>query len=65
IIHAGVGKASFGKDKIYENIAAFIAKLIQLKPSASKGIYLRGISVSTTMSPGFKVDPIDVRAVVK
>ncbi|MEE4242416.1 MAG: 50S ribosomal protein L1 [Desulfopila sp.] len=65
IVHAGVGKASFGKEKVYENILAFINRLIQLKPSSSKGIYLRGISVSTTMSPGFKVDPVDVRALLK
>lgn len=65
IIHAGVGKASFGVEKLQENIIAFIAKLIQLKPSSSKGIYLRRIAVSTTMSPGFKIDPLDVRALVK
>ncbi len=65
IVHAGIGKASFGKDKIVENLLAFIEKLIQLKPSSSKGIYLKGISVSTTMSAGFKVDPLDVRALIK
>ncbi len=65
IVHAGVGKKSFGKDKISENVLAFIEKLIQLKPSSSKGIYLKGISVSTTMSPGYKVDPLDVRALIK
>ncbi len=65
IVHAGVGKASFGAEKIRENVLAFINKLIQLKPSSSKGIYLRGISLSTTMSPGFKVDPVDVRVLLK
>ncbi len=65
IVHAGVGKVSFGKDKILENILAFIGKLIQLKPSSSKGIYIRSIAVSTTMSPGFKVEPVDVRALLK
>lgn len=65
IVHAGIGKASFGKEKLYENVLAFIAKLIQLKPSSSKGVYLRNISISTTMSPGFKVDTLDVRALVK
>jgi large subunit ribosomal protein L1 len=65
IVHAGVGKASFGTDKILENVLTFIGRLIQLKPSSSKGIYLRSVSVSTTMSAGFKVDPIDVRAVLK
>jgi len=65
IVHAGVGKASFGPEKLKENALAFINKLIQLKPSSSKGIYLRGISLSTTMSPGFKVDPVDVRTLLK
>jgi large subunit ribosomal protein L1 len=65
IVHAGIGKASFGKEKLYENVVAFIAKLIQLKPSSSKGIYLRNISISTTMGPGFKVDTLDVRSIIK
>ncbi len=65
IVHAGIGKASFGKEKIYENVLAFVEKLVQLKPSSSKGVYLKGISVSTTMSPGCKVDPLDVRALIK
>ena len=65
IVHAGIGKASFGEQKIYENAVAFIEKLIQLKPSTSKGIYLRSISVSTTMGPGFKVDTLDVRTRIK
>lgn len=65
IVHAGVGKASFGSEKIKENVMTFIEKLIQLKPSSSKGIYLRSISVSTTMGPGFKIDPLDVRALIK
>jgi large subunit ribosomal protein L1 len=65
IIHAGIGKASFGPEKIAENVLTFIEKLIQLKPSSSKGIYLRGISLSTTMGAGFKVDPLDVRGLIK
>lgn len=65
IVHAGIGKVSFGADKIYENALAFIEKLIQLKPSSSKGIYLRSFSISSTMGPGFKVDTLDVRTRVK
>ncbi len=65
IIHAAVGKSSFSSEKIVENILAFIDKIIQLKPSSSKGIYLQGITVSTTMGPGIKVDPLQVRALVK
>lgn len=65
IVHAGVGKKSFGEDKIVENVKAIIEKLIQLKPSSSKGIYLKSISVSTTMGPGIKIDPLEVRTLLK
>jgi len=65
IVHAGIGKVSFGTEKIYENALAFIEKLIQLKPSTSKGIYLRSLSISSTMGPGFKVDTLDIRTRVK
>ncbi len=65
IVHAGIGKVSFGAEKIGENAMAFIAKLQQLKPSTSKGIYLRSVSVSSTMGPGFKVDTLDLRTRIK
>lgn len=65
IIHAGIGKISFGKEKLGENLIAFVQKIIQLKPSASKGIYLRSITISSTMGPGVKLDPIALRTMVK
>ena len=65
IVHASVGNSSFYKTKFFENFVAFIDKLIQLKPSSSKGIYLRNISISTTMGPGIKVDPLQVRSLMK
>ncbi|MCG6930525.1 MAG: 50S ribosomal protein L1 [Desulfofustis sp.] len=65
IVHAGIGKVSFGAQKLYENAIAFIERLIQLKPSTSKGVYMRSISLSSTMGPGFKVDTLDVRTRVK
>lgn len=65
VVHAVMGKCSFGVDKLTENMVAFIDKLIQLKPSTSKGVYLRAISVSSTMGPGFKVDPLQVRGLIK
>ncbi len=65
IIHAGIGKLSFGKEKLSENVIAFIQRIIQLKPSTSKGVYLRSITISSTMGPGVKLDPIAVRAVIK
>jgi large subunit ribosomal protein L1 len=65
IVHAMVGRASFGADKLRQNVYAFIDRLIQLKPSSSKGVYLKGISLSTTMGPGVKVDPVEARAAIK
>lgn len=64
IIHSGIGKVSFGKDKIKENLLAFAQKIIQLKPSTSKGIYMRSIAISSTMGPGVKLDPMAVRALI-
>ena len=63
IVHSPVGKVSFGGDKLRENILALIDAIIKLKPSSSKGTYVRGISLSSTMGPGVKVDPLDVRSV--
>lgn len=65
VVHAVMGKCSFGVDKLAENITVFIDKLIQLKPSTSKGVYLKSISVSSTMGPGFKVDPLQIRGLIK
>ena len=57
IIHASIGKVSFEPDKIAENAKEFIAVINKLKPAAAKGTYLRSIFLSSTMSPGIKVDP--------
>ncbi|WP_339136708.1 MAG: 50S ribosomal protein L1 [Candidatus Electrothrix sp. GW3-4] len=65
IIHALVGKRSFGAEKLEANICHFVDKLIQLKPSTSKGVYLRSVSLSSTMGPGVKVDPLQVRTLIK
>jgi len=65
VIHAMVGKSSFDQSSLKGNILTFIDKIIQLKPSTSKGIYLRGVSVSNTMGPGIKLDPIELRALAK
>jgi large subunit ribosomal protein L1 len=65
IVHAGIGKLSFGSEKLSENLIAFIQRIIQLKPSTSKGVYLRSVTISSTMGPGVKLDPLAVRAVAK
>jgi len=57
IVHAPVGKASFGVEKLAENVKAFMSMILKLKPSSSKGTYLKTITVSTTMGPGIKIDP--------
>ena len=56
IIHASVGKASFSADMIKDNAAELINMVTKLKPASSKGTYLQSISLSSTMSPGIKVD---------
>ncbi len=56
IIHAPVGKISFGSDRLRENAEALIGAVIKAKPSAAKGKYVRGVSLSSTMGPGIKVD---------
>ena len=61
IIHAPVGKVSFGVEKLVENIQAFISTIMTLKPAASKGTYLQNITVSTTMGPGVKIDPVLIK----
>ncbi len=65
IIHAPMGKVSFGVEKIVQNLSAFLETIIRLKPSSSKGTYLKGIAVSTTMGPGVKVDATLVKELVK
>jgi large subunit ribosomal protein L1 len=57
IVHAPMGKTSFGPEKLLENIAAFMETILRLKPPASKGTYLKGIAVSSSMGPGIKIDP--------
>jgi large subunit ribosomal protein L1 len=62
IVHVPVGKVSFDPQKIYENILAVIETVIKLKPSSSKGVYLRNIVLSSTMGLGIKVDPATVKS---
>jgi large subunit ribosomal protein L1 len=62
IVHTIVGKASFGEQQLAENVATLLDALVRAKPSASKGTYLRSITLASTMGPGVKVDPTRVRA---
>ena len=56
VVHVSIGKVSFDAEKIYENAKEVIQHIIKIKPSSSKGNYLKSISMSSTMSPGIKVD---------
>lgn len=56
IVHSSVGKVSFSPEKIVDNVREFIAVIQKLKPSAAKGVYIKSIYVSSTMSPGIQVD---------
>ena len=65
IVHAPMGKVSFGADKIVQNMAAFLDKIMRLKPASSKGTYLKGIAISTTMGPGVRIDSALVKDLLK
>jgi large subunit ribosomal protein L1 len=52
-----VGKASFGQEKLIENIAAFVDAVAKAKPQGAKGTYIQRVAISSTMGPGVKVDP--------
>lgn len=56
IIHCAIGKVSFDADALQENLKSLLADLVKAKPSSAKGIYLKKVSVSTTMGPGIAVD---------
>ena len=60
IIHCPVGKAHFSADDLVENIAALLADLKKAKPASSKGIYIKKITLSTTMGPGIPIDPASI-----
>ena len=65
IVHTSVGKASFAPEKLKENVLALMDVIIRAKPASSKGTYLKSVAISTTMGPGIKLDPNDLRVVAK
>ena len=65
VLHAPLGKVSFGPEKIMDNLRALLAEVNRLKPSAAKGTYMKAMAVSTTMGPGFKVDPAVLRKFIE
>ena len=56
VVHAGVGKASFGEQQLVENIRAFVGAVARAKPSGAKGTYIKKIAVSSSMGPGVSID---------
>ena len=56
IIHNSIGKISFSKEKIIENAQTFVSAILKAKPQAAKGIYMKKITLTSTMGPGIKLD---------
>src|ERR1035437_6740447 len=62
IIHSSIGKVSFSQDQLVDNAKEFINMILKLKPSAAKGTYIKSVYLSSTMSPGLKIDSKSVEA---
>jgi len=62
IVHTSVGKVSFSEDKIVDNVREFMSTIMKLKPSSAKGTYVKSIGLSSTMSPGLRIEPKSVDA---
>jgi len=60
-VHAPIGKVSFGATQLVDNLSAFMDTIIRAKPSAAKGTYLRGVTLSSTMGPGVRLDTAEYR----
>ena len=65
IIHVPLGKVSFENQRLLDNLTAVIEAVVKAKPSGAKGQYVKSASLTTTMGPGVKVDPLDIRNLVK
>lgn len=65
IVHAPVGKVSFGLEKLKDNIIAMVETIFKLKPPTSKGVYVKNISLSSTQGPGVKIDPASVKNFIR
>ena len=61
-VHAPVGKASFSQEKLLENTVMFLRELVRARPAASKGTYIKSLTLSATMGPGIALDPVAVTA---
>jgi len=64
-VHVAIGKKSFGERQLVENYAALVEEIVRAKPAAAKGRYIKGITLTSTMGPGLKVDPAKTRGIVE
>ncbi len=65
VLHAPLGRVSFGQEKLIDNLRALVDTVNRLKPSAAKGTYVQNMALATTMGPGIKVDPLSIRKLVE
>ena len=65
IIHTSIGRVSFGTDKLLQNTTFFLDTILRLKPSSSKGTYLKSITISTSMGPGIKLETTNIRDLLR
>ena len=64
-LHAPIGKASFGNEQLVANVEAFLREVLRMKPAASKGQYLRSVTLSSTMGPPVRLDPVAIQSGLK
>ncbi|SMF07899.1 50S ribosomal protein L1 [Desulfovibrio gilichinskyi] len=65
VLHAPIGKVSFGAEKLLQNLKSLLDTVNKLKPTSAKGTYMKAVAVATTMGPGFRVDPLAARKYVE
>jgi large subunit ribosomal protein L1 len=61
VVHAPLGKVSFGPQKLVENTSAVLAAIVRSKPASAKGNYIQSVAISSTMGPGVKIDTGEAR----
>ena len=64
-VHVAIGKKSFDERALVENYAALMEEIVRAKPAAAKGRYIKGVTLTSTMGPGLKVDPAKIRGIVE
>jgi large subunit ribosomal protein L1 len=64
-VHVSIGKRSFDERQLVENYAALVDEIVRAKPAAAKGRYIRGVTLTSTMEPGIKIDPARTRGIVE